>query len=1054
MIVATAETMEATTVAQSQVLGAKFAATRALVTAATTAERVRFAAPNAVVQMRLEVYAETGQKVLDTEQRGGSVLDWHLQGSAGERVSEGSYLCVLTVKSLSGRLIQKLGTVKVGTEGAVVEAITAAQINGAQAQAVGPVEGDVALIVLPEDAIEIATVLTHNGRDGQLSRTRGALMFRVGNLFTGTDREQMRLTEDGKLGIGTTKPEATLDVLGTIRASKGVEFADGTVQTTGLSGRKDKLGNIMPAVAGTGTTNQVTKWTDNAGTLGDSTITEVSGRVGIGITNPSYKLVVGPDIGPGLTTSDLTVSRGAGQSISIFAGATGAHGMNFGWDEGNLRAFVNAPVQSPITFTHGGVNERMRIETNGNVGIGTPNPTSLLDVAGNINTSTQFNIGGSRMLSVAGFKNLYAGVSTGPNIVTAGSCCNAFFGTLTGTANTTGKGNSFFGDEVGSANTTGSDNSFFGLGSGIKNTSGSDNSFFGSQAGPANVGASGNSFFGSGAGNHSTGSSNSFFGSSAGFSNTIASQNSFFGEEAGASNTTAINNSFFGYQAGRANTANASNNSFFGSLAGLSNTASQNSFFGEEAGTLNTTAGNNSFFGFQAGKANTTNAANNSFFGSFAGTSNTNGANNSFFGEGAGAANTTGTNNSSLGVHADVKDGLNNATAIGFRSFVEQSNSLVLGSINGVNGAGADTNIGIGTSTPAKHLHIFGAGDQEIGIESSDSGGRQWTLQSSRGSSPFSGEFQIIDRTAGASRFSILGNGNVGIGTTAPGNTLQVLGGANGVAFAENHLVLIENTSPGFGIGTNTLALKIDKPGNPDSQDNFITFIKASGESAGSVEGNGSGGISFGGIGNDYAEWLPRLNSAEKIQPGEIVGLYGGRITKNTRGAAQVMAVSTGPIVAGNDPGKDARDKYALVAFIGQVMTRVRGSVQAGDFIVASDLNDGTGVAVSPANITAEQFEQVVGQAWETSGDAGLKSVRVAVGLIRRDPTVRRLLEYNRRQADRIGALDARLTTLEAQLTSKTARTSRLPVTRKKHRLVARLADVGTPRSARTSTGK
>ena len=84
-------------------------------------------------------------------------------------------------------------------------------------------------------------------------------------------------------------------------------------------------------------------------------------------------------------------------------------------------------------------------------------------------------------------------------------------------------------------------------------------------------------------------------------------------------------------------------------------------------------------------------------------------------------------------------------------------------------------------------------------------------------------------------------------------------------------------------------------------------------------------------------------------------------------------------------------------------------------------------------------------------GRRRVKSVRIAVGLIRRDPTVQRLLQYSHDQADRIGALDARLTALEAQLTSKTARTSPLPVTRRKHRLVARLADVGTPRSVRAT---
>src|SRR6266550_8695797 len=70
------------------------------VTAAATAERVRFTSPNTVVQLRLEVYDEAGQKVLDTEQRGGNVLDWHLQGGAGERVADGVYLCLVTIKNL------------------------------------------------------------------------------------------------------------------------------------------------------------------------------------------------------------------------------------------------------------------------------------------------------------------------------------------------------------------------------------------------------------------------------------------------------------------------------------------------------------------------------------------------------------------------------------------------------------------------------------------------------------------------------------------------------------------------------------------------------------------------------------------------------------------------------------------------------------------------------------------------------------------------------------------------------------------------------------------
>src|SRR5712691_2969924 len=367
------------------------------VTASATAERVRFTSPNTVVQLRLEVYDEAGQKLLDTEQRGGNVLDWHLQGGAGERVADGVYLCVLTSKSLSGRLSQKLGLVTVSGQSTVVRTAAVAELNLRQAQTVGPVEiGDAGLTVMGGEEAPPVTVLANNGNEAQLARTRGALTFRIGDFFSGNDKEQMRLTEEGNLGIGTTKPKAKLDVAGVIRARAGFMFSDGSTLNMNDKGTltlTNSSGTVVPNAAGTGTQNQVAKWTETGGarTLGDSAITEVNGRVGIGINNPTYRLVVGPDIGPGLTTSDLTISRGPGQSVSIFAGATGAHGMNFGWDEANQRAFVNAPVQSPITFTHGGVNERLRIDTNGNVGIGTTNPLRTLQLGSDTNSLFTFS---------------------------------------------------------------------------------------------------------------------------------------------------------------------------------------------------------------------------------------------------------------------------------------------------------------------------------------------------------------------------------------------------------------------------------------------------------------------------------------------------------------------------------------------------------------------------------------------------------------------------------------------------------------------------------------
>ena len=90
---------------------------------------------------------------------------------------------------------------------------------------------------------------------------------------------------------------------------------------------------------------------------------------------------------------------------------------------------------------------------------------------------------------------------------------------------------------------------------------------------------------------------------------------------------------------------------------------------------------------------------------------------------------------------------LTNATAIGARAVVSQSNSLVLGSIAGENLAPADTSVGIGTTAPARKLHLAGVGSDGAGqtdlritgtgqfasgitLESTGPGGRTYSLLS------------------------------------------------------------------------------------------------------------------------------------------------------------------------------------------------------------------------------------------------------------------------------------------------------------------------------------
>jgi len=213
---------------------------------------------------------------------------------------------------------------------------------------------------------------------------------------------------------------------------------------------------------------------------------------------------------------------------------------------------------------------------------------------------------------------------------------------------------------------------------------------------------------GVGSGTGGSGNQNVFVGPYAGSSNTTGNSNSFVGTYAGFSNTTGNYNSFLGTNAGYFNTTGFSN-SFLGFQSGTSNTeGNDNSFVGIQAGYYNTTGSNSSFVGSAAGFSNTTGSW-NSFVGQEAGYANTTGANNSSLGRNAGSSNTTGSHNLFLGAFANPSSGaLSNAGAIGSQALVSASNSLVLGSINGVNGATASTNVGIGTTAPAYLLHVNG----------------------------------------------------------------------------------------------------------------------------------------------------------------------------------------------------------------------------------------------------------------------------------------------------------------------------------------------------------
>ncbi|HKP69134.1 MAG TPA: hypothetical protein VJV05_07615, partial [Pyrinomonadaceae bacterium] len=147
-----------------------------------------------------------------------------------------------------------------------------------------------------------------------------------------------------------------------------------------------------------------------------------------------------------------------------------------------------------------------------------------------------------------------------------------------------------------------------------------------------------------------------------------------------------------------------------------SSTGTGNSFVGHFAGFANTSGNYNTYFGVDAGRLGTTGGG-NSFFGKNVGSRAFVGNDNTFMGQHAdfaNVANPTGNGNSLFGSFTTVNSAVNNSTAIGFRALATQSNSVILGGINGVNAATSDTTVGIGTTAPKARLEVA-KGDILIG---------------------------------------------------------------------------------------------------------------------------------------------------------------------------------------------------------------------------------------------------------------------------------------------------------------------------------------------------
>src|SRR3989344_5877803 len=192
--------------------------------------------------------------------------------------------------------------------------------------------------------------------------------------------EKMRITNTGNVGIGTTGPAQTLHLY----KATGTNYIEIDSGSNGGYIGTDGTNFALQA-----RNSQDITFYNSAGAVRNVTITN-SGNVGIGTTGPRDKLEVGAEGSVIVSAVDTQYYTQMGSSYLYgYRGPATSSGLNIGAQPSSGTGFTSAGgFIDFLTYPSGGsFASRMRIDKNGNVGIGTTSPAYALDVVGSIRAS-------------------------------------------------------------------------------------------------------------------------------------------------------------------------------------------------------------------------------------------------------------------------------------------------------------------------------------------------------------------------------------------------------------------------------------------------------------------------------------------------------------------------------------------------------------------------------------------------------------------------------------------------------------------------------------------